>query len=596
MASQSRLAGRRMAGAFVVAGILAWMLSFGAPELHAQTSNPTLSANPAAAQFSYTLGGTVPKEQKITIKQSAGAALTFTVAVSSGAGWLIVTPSTGKTGTAISLYVNPSSLLAGDYVATLTIDAVGSSGPIAVPVTFKIRNPPPTMSVAPNAATFTWKTDTATPAAQALTVSTDGEPVTLQVVASGGTWLSVDKATGIAVAGSPFTFSAVVTPQGLNPGSYTGKISVSSTNAANKKVEIAATLTVSPGTAVISTLWPNAAPIGSNDTTITLRGQHLFKDVSVVKAGATSLTASWISTDAMLAVVPKTLLATQGAIAITVANPNQPASNTVNFTVTPPGPQIQAVVNAASFSASQSGGNTVVAPGELIAIFGSGMGPSVLTQAAPVCNPAPCAYPTTLGTPATLVEFELTATVWTPAPLIFVSANQINAMVPFAATAGGPVNLRVTYNALASTAVVLSVETAEPGLFTSDSTGRGQGAILNFNATAGTYTLNSGNNPALKGSTVVLYLTGGGALNPAPATEGVVIGTGTPPVLANAPSVTIGGDGATVTYAGAAPGSISGLAQLNITVPTTVKAAKDLPLVVTIAGRPSPATATISVK
>ena len=44
------------------------------------------------------------------------------------------------------------------------------------------------------------------------------------------------------------------------------------------------------------------------------------------------------------------------------------------------------------------------------------------------------------------------------------------------------------------------------------------------------------------------------------------------------------------------PGSLAGLVQLNVTVPSSVKAAKDLPVVVTVAGRASPATATLSVK
>jgi uncharacterized protein (TIGR03437 family) len=61
-------------------------------------------------------------------------------------------------------------------------------------------------------------------------------------------------------------------------------------------------------------------------------------------------------------------------------------------------------------------------------------------------------------------------------------------------------------------------------------------------------------------------------------------------------SVSIGGEGATVQSATLAPGSVAGLVQLNVTVPSTVRAGKDLPLVVTIAGRASPAAATVAVK
>jgi uncharacterized protein (TIGR03437 family) len=575
---------------FAVASALAWLL-WSVP---ARGQGPTLSASPAAVQFSYTIGGAVPKEQKVTVKQSSGAALTFSVTVSAGAPWLIATPTSGKTGTAFSLYVNPSSLLAGDYLATVTIEAAGSAGPVSVPVTLQVRTPPPTMSAQPNALTYTWQTDQPVPASQTLAIATDGEPVSLTFAAAGGTWLAIDRTNGIAVAGSPVLVTASLSPQGLNPGSYTGKITISSTNAVNKKIDVAVTLTVQAGVAVLSSIWPSAAPIGSLDTTITLRGQHLFKDRSVVRAGTTVLQSTWLSTDAMLAVIPRNLLTAEGTLAITVTNPPQAASNTLNFTVTPPGPRVQAVVNAASFHAPWNGANPVVSPGEIIAIFGSGMGPSSVLQATPVCNPAPCVFPTSLGTPPVLVEFELTPTIWTPAPLVFVFANQINAVVPFAATSGSTVAMRVTYNALVSDPVTLAVEDAEPGLFTTDSSGRGQGAILNFHAATNSYSLNSGNNPALKGSTVVMFLTGGGALNPA-ASDGAVIAAPAP-VLTGSVSVSIAGDGATVTYAGAVPGSIAGLVQLNVTVPTTAKSGKDLPVVVTIAGRSSPATATIAVK
>jgi uncharacterized protein (TIGR03437 family) len=562
--------------------------------LPAEAQSPSLTLSPAAVTFTYQLGGTLPKEQKVTIKQSSGTALPFNATVSAGAEWLIVTPTTGKTGGTISLYVNPATLLAGDYIATVTVDATGSASPVALPVTLKIRNVPPTIAASPNALTFSFQTDTTLPAAQVLSVSTSGEPASITAAAAGGTWLAIDRSIGIAVTGAPFSTSVSINPAGLNPGSYSGKISITSSNASNKKIDIAVTLTIAAGKAVVTSIWPSAAPIGSNDTTITVRGQHLFKDVSIVKAGAQTLTSTWISTGVMLAAIPKSLLSTEGTLAVTVTNPSMAPSTSVNFAVTPPGPLIQAVVNYASFSTPTVGGNSVVSPGEMISIFGSAFGPSQVIQAEPVCNPAPCIYPTSLGTPSTMVEFELTPTIWTPAPLIFAQTNQVNAVVPFAATAGSTLNMRVTYNALVSSAITLAVEAANPGIFTIDSSGRGQSASLNYNSVTGAYTLNSSNNAALKGSIVSLYLTGGGAVTPAVPAEGVVISTA--PTLDNQPSVTIGGDGATVISATGVPGSIAGLVQLNVTVPTTVTAGKELPIVVTIAGRSSPATATLSVK
>jgi uncharacterized protein (TIGR03437 family) len=554
---------------------------------------PTISAVPAALSFSYQIGAaTLPAAQTVQVKRSgSGAALDFTVAVPTGAPWLIVTPTSAATGTALSARVNPTSLLAGTYSAEVTITSAGASAPATLSVVLVVKNPPPTMAVSLSSLAFTFTTDqSAAVTPQTVTVSTDGEPVSFTAVAGGGAWLAATPGLGIAVAGSPVTLTVSVVTTGLLPGSYTGKVTLTSTNAANKSAVISVSLVVSPGKAVINSLWPNAAPVGSTDQTVTIRGSHLFR-TSVVQSGTTTLTATWISTDAMLVVIPTSLLATQGTLSITVTNSPQPPSTAATFTVTAPGPQIQSVVNAASFVNSSP--KPVIAPGEILSIFGSGLGPATLTLA----TPSGGAYPTSLGSPATLVEFELSTGVWTPAPIILVQANQINAVAPFTLPATADLNLRVTYNSISSTSFVFDGVVASPGLFTIDSSGRGQAAALNYDATKAVYSLNSASNPAAKGSTVVFFGTGGGATSPLPSPEGQVIPTsGTVPTVSGAVSVTIGGDGATVQSATAVPGSIAGLMQLNVTVPTTVKAGKDLPVVVSIAGQASNAYATIAVK
>jgi uncharacterized protein (TIGR03437 family) len=381
-----------------------------------------------------------------------------------------------------------------------------------------------------------------------------------------------------------------VVTDGLLPGAYTGKVTLTSANASNKSILVSVALTVAPGKAVISSVWPNAAPVGSNDQTVTVRGTHLFKS-SVVHAGTATLTTTWISTGVMLAVIPKASLATQGTLNLTVTNSPQPASDPVTFTVTPPGPLIQSVVNAASFVAG--GSPPVIAPGQIISIFGSGLGPAALLQA----SPSGGAFPTSLGTPAAMVEFELTPGVWTAAPIIFAQANQINAVAPFTLPTTQGQRMRVTYNTLSSTPLTFDGAAANPGLFTIDSSGRGQSAALNYDAVKAVYSLNTASNPAAKGSTVILFGTGGGVTAPLPSPEGQVIPTtGTVPRIAGSVAVTIGGDGATVESATAVPGSIAGLMQLNVTVPTSVKAGKDLPVVVTIGGKASNAYATLSVK
>ena len=570
---------------------MAASLLCGALGLEGQTQ-PTLSLNPTTLSFSYQVGAALPAEQKVQIKLSgSAAALDYTITVSAGSEWLIISQLTGKTGTSVGVRVNPTSLLAGSYAATVQVDATGVSAPVTFTATLLVKNPPPAMTAAPATLTFSYETGQTAPAAQTVAVSTSGEPVSFTAAVSGGAWLALDRTSGIAMAGSPVTLTVTVAVDGLIPGSYTGRITLTSSNASNKAATVSVTLAVTAGTAVIGSIWPNAAPLGSNDATITIRGQNFFK-TSVVNAGSTALTATLVSTTVLLAVIPKTLLASgEGALAVTVTNAPKPASNAATFTVTAPGPQIQAVVNAASFATGST--TPTLAPGEIFSIFGSGLGSATLLQAIPTGG----AYPATLGTPATVVEVEVTTGAWAALPIIFAQANQINAVTRFAMTPAAGRRLRVTYNSLTSSVFVFDAVAADPGVFTINSSGRGQAAALNYNATTGAYSLNSDSNAAAKDSIVVIYLTGGGATTPLPSPEGQVIPlSGTLPSLAGTVSVTIGGEGATVQSATLAPGSIAGLVQLNVTVPSAAKAGKDLPLVVVIAGRTSPATATVAVK
>lgn len=559
--------------------------------LAAQTPAVTIAATPVALAFTYQTGGALPAEQKVQVKRSGtGTALDFTVTVPPDADWLIVSPAAGKTGTAIGVRVNPTSLLARTYTAAIEITAAGVSNPAVVNVTLTVKNPPPIATALPSSLPFTFQTDQAAPAAKTITVSSNGEPVSFTAAASGGTWLSVKPALGIVVTGSPVSLSAEVDTTGLVPGTYNGKVTLTYLNASTKSYTIPVTLTVTAGVPVVTSIWPNAAPIGSNDAVITLRGQHFFQS-STVQAGTTAVATTWVGTTVLLAVIPKALMETAGPLPIAVTNTPQPASTPVNFTVTPPGPVIESVVNAASFS----GGSPVptLSPGEIFSIFGSGLGPAVLVEAVPTGN----VFPTTVGTPATTVEFELTTGTWTPVPIIFAQANQINAVAPFAMVPGAAKALRVTYNSLTSQSRSFDAVTAQPGLFTTDSSGRGQAAALNYSDTTQAFSLNTASNAAAKGSIVILYATGGGTLAPAPTAEGQVVPTsGTVPALTGQVSLTIGGDGATVQSATAVPGSLAGLVQINAVVPSSITAGKDLPVVVTIAGESSPATATLSVK
>jgi uncharacterized protein (TIGR03437 family) len=160
----------------------------------------------------------------------------------------------------------------------------------------------------------------------------------------------------------------------------------------------------------------------------------------------------------------------------------------------------ECVVNGASYA----GGG--VAPGEIVSIFGKGIGPE--TPANLVVS-AGGILSTTLSDTSVLFD-------GIPAPLIYVSMGQINAIVPQAVADKSTTAVEVEYRGVRSDPLTIPVAAARPGVFTIDSSGYGQGAILNQDGS-----LNSAANPAARGSIIVLYLTGEGLKDPA-SSDGAV--------------------------------------------------------------------------
>ncbi len=100
-----------------------------------------------------------------------------------------------------------------------------------------------------------------------------------------------------------------------------------------------------------------------------------------------------------------------------------------------------------------------------------------------------------------------------------------------------------------------------------DLSGAGQAAILNQDG----LTVNSLKNPAARGSIVSIYCTGEGQTNPGGidgrGIDGRINSGGSLPAPKLPVSVLIDGKPAEVQYAGAAPGAVAGLFQVNVRIP-----------------------------
>jgi uncharacterized protein (TIGR03437 family) len=214
-------------------------------------------------------------------------------------------------------------------------------------------------------------------------------------------------------------------------------------------------------------------------------------------------------------------------------------------------PAIAAVTNAASYS------TTAISPGALISLFGSGLAPDTAT---------------TPGVPLPLSLADVAVTInGVPAPVLYVSAHQVNAQVPFGILPG-PATVVVRVTGVPSPAFTNTVQPAAPGIFTH---AQGQAAVLNADGS-----VNTSANPAVVGTIVSLFLTGQGPVAQ-PVEDGDAPAAGTAVSATLPASATIGGVPADVRYAGLAP-LYPGLAQMNLQIPPL--ASGTYPVVVKIGG------------
>jgi trimeric autotransporter adhesin len=232
------------------------------------------------------------------------------------------------------------------------------------------------------------------------------------------------------------------------------------------------------------------------------------------------------------------------------------------------------ILNGASFSYGP------VSPGEIISLFGSAIGP-----------PAPSYL--TLTNPRLVANSLAGVTVFfdgIPAPLLYASAGQVNAVVPHSIAGESTTQLQTEYLGVLSNPVTLPVADTSPGVFSIGGSGSGPGAILNDVDES----VNSALNPAAPGDWVSIFATGAGVTTPS-GVDGFVA---SPPLATPSAqvSVTIGGVPCQLNFAGAAPGLVTGVWQINAQVPAGITPGPSIPIQVKIGTASSPPTVTLAVQ
>ena len=325
-------------------------------------------------------------------------------------------------------------------------------------------------------------------------------------------------------------------------------------------------------------------PPASTDFTLTSSGAPLDFRISFTSPG------NWLSVTPVLGVTPATIRVTADPTSLSLGNyigrvtitTQGAVTNSIVFVIplvvggstTSTGPVISSagILNAASFRGGP------ISPGEIITVFGNGIGPADLALAQLTSSGSVSKF---IG--GTRILFDGVAS-----PLVYVSAGQSAAIAPYFLSNRSSTNVEVEYNGTRSNAVAVATGPSSPALFTIDSSGSAQAAALNEDGS-----VNAQAKPVKKGAIVILFATGEGQTTP-DGVDGQIASSILPkPQLSVA--VTIGGKDAEVLYAGGAPGLVAGVMQVNVRVPLNVDSG-DNAVVLTVGTAASPQGVTIAVQ
>jgi uncharacterized protein (TIGR03437 family) len=201
-----------------------------------------------------------------------------------------------------------------------------------------------------------------------------------------------------------------------------------------------------------------------------------------------------------------------------------------------------------------------VAPGEILSLYGQGIGPDTALPA----HLTGGRVDTTLGGVQVLFD-------GVPAPILLSGYFQVNVQVPYELAGHAKTLVQLVYREVPSNTVELEIAAAAPAIFT---TFAGGSDALALNADG---TINGPGNPAPRGSIIAIFATGAGQTTP-PSATGVPAAVAPESLKA---SLSIAGQPAEILYAGPAP-TLVGVAQINARIPATLNDSSRAALVLTV--------------
>ena len=587
----------------------------GAPYLTTNTAEiytPTvqgLVTSQSGLTFRAAQGTTTVAQQALAVlSPSDDIPWAVSVKTYSGGNWLSASPSSseskpGAPPVTLTVSVDPTGLAPQDYYGAVTLTPTDQKHPpITVAIVFSIvpAGSAAPLQVAPAGLVFL-TTVGGSPAPQPFKVTNFTNSAVSFTATSSSTFFTFSPSAGTITTAIPGVITVTPSASKLTAGVYRGSIKLAFSDSSTQTVDVLLVISPAPsgsiterGATALCTpakllpiltsvasgstspiAWPTPVlvqvvddcgnPINSGSVTASFTNGD--PPISLLSIGSATWSGTWVPVHASSGTtvrVDARLL--QPALSGTVQVPVQVAAN----------PKVPVVASGGVLSSGDY--SSPPAAGLLVAIFGSALADGSLGF-------SQVPLPTQLGSTQVLLG-------GVALPMVYVSENQVNVLVPFESTLNAPLPLLVTRANAISVPVTVAVFDAEPAILATAGNGRGQGLI--YVATSATQTLADANAPATAGDTLVMYCLGLGGVTPAVKTGDA--SPSSPLASVAAPvTVTIGGQSAKPFFAGLTPGYV-GLYQVNVVVPAGIAPGAQVPVSVSVGAKSSPAAITMAVK
>ncbi len=574
--------------------------------------NQTILVSQSGLLFTGVAGGTVLPPQTIGILNTGQGTMSWTVSASTrtSAGWLSVTPASGTseanslTVPLVQVNVNTAGLSAGQYSGLIQVASSGANNsPQFVTVTLNVlpAGSNPGVTVRPTGLIFTARAGGGDPGSQTVQLGAAGTASVdylSGVLTFGGNWLQILPGNGSfsATRGVSILAQPTLQPSGgaLAAGIYSGSLTLGFSDRSPTQVVEVLFVVVPPASVAAQGMSPSdtagctpkkllavsralsnsfSSPAGwpaSLEVQVTDDCGNAVSNATVVASfsnGDPALALAGLGNGLYTGTWRPLNVGAQVVVSVRAVLPSLEVAQLrlqgqVGTNLNVPAVFAGGVVNGASFAKGDA-----VAPGSIVSVFGTSMAQT--TGGA-----------SSLPLPTTLSGASLTIG-GVAAPLFYSSTGQVNAQIPFElAPNSRPQLVLGTPNAYAVPETI-TIADVRPGIFTTDSSGAGQGAVTN---PAGTIV--DSRSPVIAGDVVVVYCSGLGATNPSVPTGSPAPGAEPLARALRIPAATVDGKTAAVQFGVLVAGFV-GLYQVNVQIPAGVTPGSAVPLVILQSGVPS---------